>query len=86
MLRMTLARTEAAGSPRCKRKASQVQENGEEKPGDALFEGMPFYELQGKEVGKQTPTDIDQRFQNLHHLYPGIELQLGIFGFFMRSK
>ena len=75
-----------AASPRCKRKASQVQENGEEKAGDALFEGMPFYELQGKEVGKQKSTDIDWRFQNLHHLYPGMELQFGVFKFFPRSK
>ena len=33
--------------------SSHPQENGH-KPCDALFEGMPFYELQGKEVGKSS--------------------------------
>ena len=30
-------------------------------------------------------TDIDQRSQNLRHLYSGMGLKLGVFGFFPRS-
>ena len=31
-------------------------------------------------------TDIDQKSRNLHHLYPGMGLQLGVFGFFPAIK
>ena len=31
-------------------------------------------------------TNIDRRDQNLRYLYSGMELQLGVFGFFPRSK
>ena len=33
-----------------------------------------------------TSTNIHQTFQNLRHLYPGMELNLGVFGFFLVIK
>ena len=33
-----------------------------------------------------SPTDIDRKSQNLCHLYPGMGLTLGVFGFFPLSK
>ena len=35
---------------------------------------------------KHLNTEIDRRSQNLRHLYPGMELQLGLFAFFPRSN